>query len=330
MDIRNSRSIKNTATEALAAAPGNPKKLALVYLGGITGLSLLLTLGDYLIGTQMANTGGLANLGLRSILQTGREVLPIVQMFLLLCLEYGYVSVVLGFARKQETSPQTLLNGFYRFGPVFRFTLLQTLVYSLIGILAVWVGFQVFLITPFSRPLYELLEPMISGGVVDESAMMAMDPALATTIAESCIPLLVIVALIYFVVLVPVFYSFRMARFVLMDEPRQGAWASMVDSLNLMKKNRFNLFKLDLSFWWYYLLQMLATALCYGDLLLPMVGIMLPWSEEFSYFLFYAAYLLCQFVLCYFALNKVEVTYAVTYEILRQPPEVPVFPAPTE
>lgn len=330
MDIRNSRSLKHAASEALIAAPGNPKRLALIYLGGITGLSLLLTLGDYLIGTQVANTGGLANMGLRSILQTVREILPIVQMFLLLCLEYGYVSVVLGFARKQETDLKTLLNGFYRFGPVFRFTLLQTLVYSLIGILAVWVGFQVFLITPFSGPLYELLEPMISGGVVDERAMMAMDPALAATIVESCIPLFVSVAVLYFVILVPVFYSFRMARFVLMDEPRQGAWASMVDSWNLMKKNRFHLFKLDLSFWWYYLLQMLAMALCYGDLLLPLVGIPLPWSAELSYFLFYAAYLLCQFVLCFFALNKVEVTYALCYETLRQPPEEPAFPIPAE
>lgn len=330
MDIQNSRSLKHAASEALTAAPGNPKRLALIYLGGITGLSLLLTLGDYLIGTQVANTGGLANMGLRSILQTVREVLPIVQMFLLLCLEYGYVSVVLGFARKQETGPRTLLNGFYRFGPVFRFTLLQTLVYSLIGILAVWVGFQVFLITPFSASLYELLEPMVSGGVVDESAMMAMDPALAATIVESCIPLFVIVAVLYFVILVPVFYSFRMARFVLMDEPRQGAWASMVDSWNLMKKSRFHLFKLDLSFWWYYLLQVLAMVLCYGDLLLPMVGISLPWSAELSYFLFYAAYLLCQFVLCFFALNKVEVTYALCYETLRQPPEEPAFPIPAE
>lgn len=330
MDIRNSRSLKHAASEALTTVPSDPKKLALIYLGAITGLSLLLTLGDYFIGTQVANTGGLANMGLRSILQTVREILPIVQMFLLLCLQYGYVSVVLGFARKQETGPRTLLNGFYRFGPVFRFTLLQTLVYSLIGILAVWVGFQVFLITPFSASLYELLEPMVSGGVVDESAMMAMDPALAATIVESCIPLFMIVAVLYFVILVPVFYSFRMARFVLMDEPRQGAWASMVDSWNLMKKNRFHLFKLDLSFWWYYLLQVLAMVLCYGDLLLPMVGISLPWSAELSYFLFYAAYLLCQFVLCFFALNKVEVTYALCYETLRQPPEEPAFPIPAE
>lgn len=330
MDIQNSRSLKRSASHALAAAPGDPKKLALYYLAGITGLSLLLTLGDYLIGTQVANTGGLANLGLRSILQTVREVLPLVQMFLLLCLEYGYVSAVLGIARKQETGPKTLLNGFYRFGPVFRFTLLQALVYCLIGILAVWVGFQVFLITPLSGPLYELLEPMISGGVIDENAIMAMDPNLATAIAESCIPLIMIVAVIYCIVLIPVFYSFRMVRFVLMDEPRQGAWASMVDSLNLMKQNRFRLFKLDLSFWWYYLLQMLAMVLCYGDLLLPLVGVVLPWSAELSYFLFYAAYLLCQFVLCFFALNKVEVTYALCYETLRQPPEESVFPIPTE
>lgn len=330
MDIRNSRSLKQTASSALAAAPGDPKKLALYYLAGITGLSLLLTLGDYLVGTQVANTGGLGNLGLRSILKTVREILPIAQMFLLLCLEYGYVSAVLGIARKQETDPKTLLNGFYRFGPVFRFTLLQTLIYSLIGILAIWVGFQIFLITPLSGSLYELLEPMISGGVVDESAMMAMDPALSNAILEACIPLLVIFAVLYFIVLIPVFYSLRMARFILMDEPRQGAWASIVDSWNLMKRNRLHLFKLDLSFWWYYLLQFLAMALCYGDLLLPMMGVSLPWSAELSYFLFYAAYLLCQFVLCFFALNKVEVTYAVTYEILRQPPEEPVFPAPME
>jgi len=88
------------------------------------------------------------------------------------------------------------------------------------------------------------------------------------------------------------------------------------ESHALMKRNRLNLFRLDLSLWWYFLLTLLAAAACYGDLLLPLVGITFPWSDTVGYFLFYGIYLVLELIIFYLFLNKVSVTYALAYQSL--------------
>jgi hypothetical protein len=100
-----------------------------------------------------------------------------------------------------------------------------------------------------------------------------------------------------------------------------------------MRRNRFALFRLDLNFWWYYLLQVLVLAVCYGDMLLPLVGITLPWSDTVSYFVFLSLSLALQFAVYYFFLNPVAVTYATAYEALlpkqqeeTAPPAAPANP----
>ena len=84
----------------------------------------------------------------------------------------------------------------------------------------------------------------------------------------------------------------------------------------MMKRNGFALFRLDLSLWWYFLLTALASAVGYGDVLLPMVGITLPWPETVSYFLFYGLFLVIQFAIYYFFGNRVGITYALAYDSL--------------
>ena len=84
-----------------------------------------------------------------------------------------------------------------------------------------------------------------------------------------------------------------------------------------MKGNKRRFLRLDLSFWWYYLLLFLASLLCYGDLVLAMLGVSLPLSSSVSYFLFYALFLAAQFGIYWFCLSRVEVTYALAYDSLR-------------
>ena len=81
---------------------------------------------------------------------------------------------------------------------------------------------------------------------------------------------------------------------------------------------RLDIFKLDLSFWWFYVLDGLTLALCYGDLILGLMGISLPISADVSYFLFYVLYLAAQLGLYVFARNRVECTYAAGYDALRR------------
>ena len=85
----------------------------------------------------------------------------------------------------------------------------------------------------------------------------------------------------------------------------------------MMRGNRRNLVRLDLSLWWYYAAVFGATMVCYGDMILPSLGITFPWSETVSYFLFFLLYLALQLAVYYFLCNRVNVTYALAYDAVK-------------
>ena len=94
-------------------------------------------------------------------------------------------------------------------------------------------------------------------------------------------------------------------------------------SSELTRYRRLGLFKLDLSFWWFYLLNAGTLVLCYGDVLLNLMGVSLPWSEDVSYFLFLVLYAAAQLALYWWRKNEVDVTYAQVYTDLQNPPPSP-------
>ena len=167
--------------------------------------------------------------------------------------------------------------------------------------------------TPLSAPLMEILEP-----VTQANGEILLDDATTAAVAEAMIPALVLFAVVFVAVAAPRFYNFRMAFFFLLDDPQAGARMALRRSTVAMRGKRLDLLKLDASFWWFYVLDFLTVALCYGDAILNWLGIPLPMSAEFSYFLFYVLYLAAQVGLYLWARNRVECTYAVGYENLRQ------------
>ena len=113
------------------------------------------------------------------------------------------------------------------------------------------------------------------------------------------------------------FYRYRMADYILIDRPGTGALAALRESRYMMRGHRVQPLRLDLSLWWVYAAMLLTTAACYGDLLLPALGISLPISDTAAYFVFFAVYLAATFAVYYFLRNRVEVTYALAYDSLR-------------
>ena len=85
----------------------------------------------------------------------------------------------------------------------------------------------------------------------------------------------------------------------------------------MMRGSRVRLFKLDVSLWWWYAISFVSSLLCYGDVLLPMVGVELPFSADVSYFLFYGLFLVAQFLAAYFFGNYIQVVYAQVYNALK-------------
>ena len=316
MTLQNRHEIKDAAKDALAAASYDPKKIILIHTGVSLALMLTLVVLDFLLENQISETGGLSGLGLRSVLSTLQSLLQTFQLIVLPFWEIGYFYATMKLARREPVSPASLLEGFRRFGPILRIMLLKGLIYFGICIVCVYVGTQIYLLTPLSRPLAEALTPLMAQGG-DLENLLLTDPTLITAVQDALTPIMLIFGALFCAAALPISYRLRMVNYAVLDAPRKGALAAMRRSFQLMRRNCISLFRLDLSFWWYYLLQLLLSFLCYGDVLLGLAGIMLPWSGTASFFLFYILFLVCQLALYYLARNQVEVAYATAYDILR-------------
>lgn len=320
MNIRNRKEIHAEAVRSLQAARGNPRGAAMAYAAVGALLSLLSAVISFVLNNRIAETGGLSNMGLRSVLSTAQSILPIAQLVLTLCLGLGYHMAVLQVARGQHSGPETLTGGFRRFFPLVRTTALQYLIYFAIGFGAMYASTYLFLMLPLSDGFYELMMPMLENGTLTQSGMV-MDEATLLAATGELTPMIWIFLGVFLIAFLPIYYQHRMITFCLADDPHPGAFRTLRNSCQMMRGNCWALVKLDLSFWWYYLLQGVVSVVCYGDLLLPMLGIQLPWSGTVSYFVFYIASLVLQFVIHCLFMNRVQVTYAVAYESIRPKPQ---------
>ena len=315
MDIRNRKELKSFAAQRLEQAQ-QEKQIVLIYAGSVLGLSLLVTLVNYLLGLQISQTGGLGNMGTRSFLSAIQTVLPILKFVAVICPELGLTAAMLRIARGQYASPRTLRLGFDRFWPLLRLSILKGLIYFGICIACVYAATILYLLTPLSDSVMEILMPLVSETSILNSGIV-LDDATYYQLLSAMTPMLVIFCLIYCVVIAPISYQYRMADYVLIDRPAIGALGALRESRKMMRSNRMNLFRLDLSLWWYYAAVLGTAVVCYGDLILPELGVLFPWSATVSFFLFFALYLALQLAVYYFLYNRVSVTYALAYDAVK-------------
>lgn len=310
MAILDPHNLRQQAASKLEAA-SNKGKLVLLFACVSAGLSIAAGIVSVILDGQIAGTGGLGGLQMRSILSTVQAMLNLALLVFVPFWNLGYRSVALKLGRGEAACEKDLLNGFRRFGPGLRLMLLRMVVYFAVGFVAVQVASIVFTFTPWALPFYEQLESngMLSAvAELDEAAMEALIPAM--------IPYWIIAGILYFLALIPVTYRLRMAEYRLMDEPRCGALMALLQSNRMMKGNCVKLFQVDLQFWWYYLASVLIPLVSYGDALLPAIGVKLPFDPMVSFFLFYAAALLAQILLYWRCRNQVECTYTCAYDAL--------------
>lgn len=336
MNIRDRRAVRAAAQQALAAAPGEPKKVVLAYTLISCAIALSFAGISMMLGDRISATGGLSNMGMRSILSTGQSVLPLVQMVISICMSLGYHVAILDMLRHRATDPRTLSEGFRRFGPALRAALLQGVIYFFLAFGTMYLSSFVFMLLPLSNAFFSVMEPLTSSMSILESGIV-LDDATVSALIPAMAPLVWIFLGLYLLLFLPMAYRFRMISFSLADDDRPGAIAAMVKSARMMRHNRFALFRLDLSMWWFYALQILVSVVCYGDVICALAGVALPWNETVSYFLFFGLSLVIQAVSYYFFMNRVYAVYGVTYEGLKEsivppprPKEKPDFPFPTE
>ena len=321
MSIPSSKYLKVKAANRLESGK-DPKKVILVYSAVVALSALAVNVVQFILDSQISKTGGLQNIGTRSVLSTLSSVLPLVQTLVLMCLGLGYTAAVLRLVRRQYASEKALKAGFERFWLLLRTRLLQALIYGGIAFLLSYVAMAIFMLSPFSDRLSSLALSLSAAGAITPEALLN-NTALLASAYEALMPMMVIYCILLVIVIWAVSYRFRLVDYLLIDQPQLGALSALRTSRQKMKGHIKELFKLDISFWWYYLLRALSAGLIYLDMVLAILGVQLPLSPTASFFGVILAYLGSDFALNYFFLNRVEMAYALFYDILnpQQPPQ---------
>ena len=303
-----------------------PRLLVLIHTAVSLGASLVVGLLNLLFAQMIAGTGGLGGMGTRSLLETAQTVLELAVTIALPFWNISLTRAALCWARGELAEPPTLLAGFRRFRSVLGIKLLTAAIFLGLCLAVSYIGSMLFLMTPFASGLMEVLDPIMQDSGVLNSELLLTDETIAQVTAAAA-PMMLFLGVLFAVLAIPVWYRIRFADFAVMDGGR--AAVSLAESFRITKKNALEVFKIDLHFWWFYLLQALTVALCYGDTLLAALGVSLPVSAEVSYVLFYAAGIVCQGILLWRCQAQVSTVYALAYETLTvnaensaQPPSV--------
>lgn len=310
------QALKQQAQERVAAAKLE-KKIILFYAGSLAALSVASLLANLLIDRVMPQTGGLSTMGLRSFFSTLTSILPVVTSLLTMCLGFGYMGGMVRVSRGQYASPNALRTGFERFWPLLRLALLKGLLVLAASIAASYLATFIFILSPFSNRFLSIVEPMISGGSLLSEGTLVLDPGMAESILAASVPMLMIFLIVSALLVVPLLYRLRMTDYILYDHPEVGALYAIRESKRMMRGNRLAMFKLDLSFWWFYLAWAASYSVSYAAPLLALAGIQLPVSGDVSTVIFFLLSCAGEFAVSYYLRNRVEVTYALAYNALK-------------
>ena len=312
--------LRRRAGEVLQKAAYEPKKLVLIHTAVAVGSFLLVNIINYLLSLQIAQTGGLSGIGLRSVLTTVQTLLDLAVSVALPFWELGLTFAALQWAKENSPTPKELTAGFYRIGPILRLHILRGALFFVVGIGVFNISYILFMLTPFANAFLAQLEPILSQAATSAQPETLITEDLLMAAGQTLAPLFILFGVIFAGVSVFLFYRIRFADFIIMEE--RSALKALMKSVKLTKKRSLQLFKLDLSFWWFYLLQAATIALGYGDYILSAFGIPLPFSSEVRFLLFSAASLLLQGVLVWQYQGFVLTSFALAYQTLDTPAEI--------
>lgn len=292
----------------------NPKRLALVHTAIALGASFLLTLINYLFSLMIADTGGLSGLGARSALSTLQTLLELGVMVALPFWQLGIFYAALRWAKGESATFSDLLQGFRRFVSGLGLLFLQISLFIALSTIVIYACTILFMMTPFSDPLTEILAPIMEQAATSEQLAELMTPELMESVGQATIPLAILSGVLFAAVAIAAYYRVRFANFALMEGLTSGK--AMIKSFAVTKRSFWKVLKIDLSFWWFYLLQGLSVAICNGDLFLSYLGISLPVSGITATILFYGMGCICQCLLLWQYEAKRVTVYGLAYRTL--------------
>lgn len=315
----NGKQLRYNAVE-LVNTPGSPaRRLALISTGLVVVLNLAVSWLNLLLDEKIGTTGGLSGMGLRSGLETVQTLLSYFTTLFVPFWSAGFLRAMIQLARHQDTRPRDLLLNFRRFGRILGRSLLEILMLIGICIGLTYLVTNIFLITPFAK---DFLAVMNSLG--DVNSLLLPDGSLNLELLpiEQLIPTMIPMFIMYALAFLPAYaflnYQFRLSLFLLVEGIDRSAPASFFASARLMKGHKWQMLKLDLHYWWYYLLETLLMCVLYLDLILPALGITLPVNANAAFVITIALYGVLELGLHYWKKPQVDITYALAYDAIYQ------------
>lgn len=317
MAVLNPRELKDTASRRISQASTDPRILILIHTGVVVALNLLVSGLNLYLNQQIGSTGGLSGLGMRSMLQTAQTVLSYFATFFTPFWSGGLMYAMICIARGEHSGPDKLTRGFKRFGSILGYALWETTIFMLVSIALFYAVTYLYLLTPLAADFVAYIQDLMTNpDFFLSTGTVNMDLIPMDQLYSMLIPLFVIFGLITVPVMVFLGYHFRMCMFLLVEGIPRAALGAFMASSKLMKGHKWQLMKLDLSFWWYYLLEGLLMAVLYLDMILNLLGIPLPFDTTVSFFLTIVLYGVLQLALHWFVKARVDVTYACAYEAI--------------
>lgn len=317
MNILHSRSLKNRAAGLLEQA--DYSRLVMLHAAVLFGASALIVLLQLLINWSTSNDAGLSGMGTSAIFVTARTTLGTLANLLLPFWEIGIFHTSIRVMRRQDTQFSQLAQGFRRFGPVLRYNLLLILLY--IGVIMLLSNLLPLMINlyPIPEALMQSIRNLDVSAASDPVALMEQLPF--EQLMAYILPITGWFMLLCGGVMIYISYRFRMSQYLLMDDPGANAMPALVISNQMVRGHKWSLCKLDLSFWWYYLLQLGAAALAFGPDIVKLAGIELGISAEVEMLLFQLLSAAASVAIAWRFGAYVQLTYACAYDQLRNPPQ---------
>lgn len=323
MILRDRRALKERAANVLSGT--NFSKTVLIHAAILTAASVVMGLIQLGLDSWTENTGGLSGMGTRSVLATVSLILSLVFSLATVFWQEGLTATAIRAARGQYTQTWMLKEGFVRFKRILLYLFMLFGLFMGLMIACCYAAAFLTMFMPADPQLQTALEKIsMEQLMADPYGVMLQLPQ--KPLMKVLLPVLIVALSGYAVIAVLLLYRLRFARYALMDGENTGPVDAFRASGRLTRGEKRNLFRLDLSFWWYYLLQVAVSVVAYLDLLLPAVGVALPFSQKAAYWIFYAVSLAAQLVLAWKVKPYILGVYATAYQLCldeHQPPAPP-------
>lgn len=281
--------LKRAAVTRLRRYGKRPYKLAFYSVAiALAAQFLVDAMGFWVLNYQGGE--GLDGMGSVTMLQTVHELLSTASSLLTPLWTLGFTAAIMTFMDWQDPADTVLLTGLRRWWEFLKLYLLEGILMFFVLMAVIMPITYLYALTPWAKDLANIPDPEIVGEVKFVAAVV-----------DAATPLLILYALALIAVLVPISYRLRFTNYMILHG-WIGVMSAMTTSFALTKGRVWTMFKLDLSYWWYYLASGLLMGVYIAVVLL---GYNLGFSFNTIFWLCYVVYALGRLALDVFAQPRI-------------------------